>query len=130
MTQSGSSWASWGMMLQDRTGKWRLAGMFLVSAAEMQKLDLMVQEMGVPALILMENAGRALAAHCEDLLKIMSPGDSLKQTESGQDVYKRQGFTRKAVVGFVSESHGVFKILIDCNTQLIYVTKGWKGRYP
>jgi hydroxyethylthiazole kinase-like uncharacterized protein yjeF len=74
------------MMLQDRTGKWRLAGMFLVSAAEMQKLDLMVQEMGVPALILMENAGRALAAHCEDLLKIMSPGDSLKQTESGQGV--------------------------------------------
>lgn len=43
--------------------------MFLVSAAEMRKLDTKVQDLGVPALILMENAGRALADHVFDLLR-------------------------------------------------------------
>jgi hydroxyethylthiazole kinase-like uncharacterized protein yjeF len=42
--------------------------MFIVSADEMRRLDNMVQRMGVPALLLMENAGRALANHCERLL--------------------------------------------------------------
>ncbi|HHY12429.1 MAG TPA: NAD(P)H-hydrate dehydratase [Firmicutes bacterium] len=42
--------------------------MYIVSAAEMRELDGMVQRLGVPALILMENAGRALADHSERLL--------------------------------------------------------------
>ncbi|HHW18780.1 MAG TPA: NAD(P)H-hydrate dehydratase [Firmicutes bacterium] len=42
--------------------------MFLVSAAEMREIDQKAQAMGIPALILMENAGRALAFHTERLL--------------------------------------------------------------
>ncbi len=42
--------------------------MFLVSAAEMRELDRRVQDRGVPALILMENAGRALADHASRIL--------------------------------------------------------------
>ena len=37
--------------------------MLLVSAQQMRELDDKVQKMGVPALILMENAGKALAYH-------------------------------------------------------------------
>ncbi|MGI6620794.1 MAG: NAD(P)H-hydrate dehydratase [Bacillota bacterium] len=48
--------------------------MLLVSAAEMRELDKMAQRRGIPALILMENAGRALADHAESLLAGMSPG--------------------------------------------------------
>ena len=48
--------------------------MLLVSAAEMRELDKMAQRRGIPALILIENAGRALADHAESLLAGMSPG--------------------------------------------------------
>ncbi len=41
--------------------------MLLVSAAEMRKLDTTVQGLGVPALVLMENAGRALAEHAHNV---------------------------------------------------------------
>ena len=40
----------------------------LVSSEQMRELDRMVQKMGVSALLLMENAGRALAHHSMDLL--------------------------------------------------------------
>src|SRR5690606_2117517 len=42
--------------------------MLIVSAEEMRRLDNMAQQLGVPALLLMENAGRALADHAERLL--------------------------------------------------------------
>ena len=48
--------------------------MIIVSAAEMRQLDNMVQRLGVSALILMENAGRALADHCERWLAGIRPG--------------------------------------------------------
>ena len=47
--------------------------MIIVSAAEMREIDAAVQRMGVPALILMENAGRALADHAERLLAEIHP---------------------------------------------------------
>jgi len=42
--------------------------MFLVSAEEMRKIDEDAQDMGIPGLILMENAGRALAEHVDRFL--------------------------------------------------------------
>ncbi len=42
--------------------------MVLVSSQQMREIDRMVQKMGVPALLLMENAGRALAYHSMVLL--------------------------------------------------------------
>lgn len=61
--------------------------MLIVSAEEMRRLDNMAQQLGVPALLLMENAGRALADHAERLLAGLSfEGLTSCQAQAGDAV--------------------------------------------
>jgi len=48
--------------------------MLVVTTSQMRQIDKRAQEMGIPALILMENAGRSLAWHCDRLLRRQGKG--------------------------------------------------------
>ncbi len=70
--------------------------MFLVSAAEIRKLDCIVQDRGVPALILMENAGRALADHSSRLLQKLGVKSPKEIVEPVLEGWPRQGERQEA----------------------------------
>ncbi|MGE5579978.1 MAG: NAD(P)H-hydrate dehydratase [Bacillota bacterium] len=54
--------------------------MYLVSGSEMREIDAKAQDMGLSAMILMENAGRALAAEAAAFLGPLLPGGAADRT--------------------------------------------------